>query len=179
MSSPRLLALTLGLWACAALAPPASAKPNLTASRATAAQAITDCRKVADREARLDCYDKAADAFEQAQAAGQVVVVDRESIREVKRQAFGINVPSLNLFKTGPKDETLDRITVSLSGASQGVRNEWIMTTVDGAVWRQIDENELFNPPHAGSSMAIRRGLLGSFFCKVDGQQAIRCTRSQ
>lgn len=163
----------------ASLALPAVAKPNLNASRTAVAQAISDCRKVAESTARLDCYDKAADAFEQAQAAGQVVVMDRAQVREVKQQAFGFNMPSLTLFTRGPKEEKVDKITVTLASAHQDPTGKWVMTTDANAVWRQIDTDQLYNPPHAGSVVAIRRAMLGSFFCNVDGQSAIRCTRSQ
>jgi hypothetical protein len=170
---------------CAALAVLASAggvlaaQPNLTASRTAVAQAISDCRKVADRDARLACYDKAADAFEEAQAQGQVVVVDRAQVREVKRQAFGFAIPSLNLFPKGPKEPEIDRISVKLSGAHQDQNGKWVMTTEDGAVWTQIDSAEVFDPPHAGSTVAIRRASLGSFFCNIDSDSAIRCTRTR
>ncbi len=172
-----VLAAGLGL---ATLAPAvAAAKLDLTAKRTAVAQAISDCRKVADKDARLDCYDKAADAFEQAQVQGQVVVVDREQVRQVKQQAFGFNLPSLNLFARGPKEEVVDKVSLKLASAHQDVRGKWVMVTEDNAVWLQTDDNELFDPPRAGSTLAIRRASLGSFFCKVDGQSAIRCTRSQ
>ena len=163
-----------------ALALPAAAKPvNPTANPAAVAQAISDCRKLTDRDARLDCYDKATDAFEQAQASGQVVVVDREQVRAVKRQAFGFNMPSLNLFARGPKEEQVDKVEVKLASAHQDPTGKWAMITDEDAVWRQIDTTELYNPPHAGSTLLIRKAMLGSFFCKVDGQTAIRCARSQ
>ena len=53
------------------------------------------------------------------------------------------------------------------------------MISSDNAVWRQIDSQEMYEGPHAGSTVAIRRASLGSFFCNVDGQSAIRCARSQ
>ena len=183
MSTPHhrlaLFMLAVGATGLAAEGASAAAKPNLTASRTAVAQAIGDCRRVADREARLDCYDKAADAFEQAQAQGQVVVVDRAQVHEVKRQAFGLSLPSLNLFSQGPKEAPIDRVTVKLKGAHQDELGKWVMVTEEDAVWRQIDSQDLFNGPHAGSTVAIRRASLGSFFCNVDGQSAIRCTRSQ
>ena len=181
MRAPRLEILAcLLVLAAFASANPAAAKPvDPVAERTAVAQAISDCRKVAERDARLDCYDKAADAFDQAQAKGQVVVVDRAQMHEVKRQAFGFNLPSLNLFSRGPKEEAVDKITVELSGASKDGSGKWVMTTRDNAVWRQIDTADLYADPRAGSRVAIRRAMLGSYFCNVDGQSAIRCTRDQ
>jgi hypothetical protein len=156
------------LLAMASATPALAARPDPTASRTAVAQAISDCRKVSDRDARLECYDKAADAFEQAQAEGQV-----------KRQAFGLSLPSLDLFPKGAKEPEVDRVSIKLTGAHQDQNSRWIMTTDEGAVWSQIDSQELLNEPHAGSTVAIRRAALGSYFCNVDGQSAIRCARSQ
>ena len=172
--------MMLSLLAAAVALPAFAAKPaNPTANSAAVAQAISDCRKLTDRDARLDCYDKASDAFEQAQASGQVVVVDREQVRAVKRQAFGFSMPSLNLFARGPKEEQVDKVEVKLASAHQDPTGKWVLTTDEDAVWRQIDTTELNDEPHAGSAMLIRKAMLGSFFCKVDGQTAIRCARSQ
>ena len=179
MLSPRAALFSSLALAAIGVGGPTAAAPNLLASRTAVAQAIGDCRKVADKDARLDCYDKAADAFEQAQQAGQVVVVDRAQIHEVKRQAFGFALPSLNLFTRGPKEDEVKNVTVKLAGAHQDAMGKWVMVTEENAVWRQTDDSDPFNPPHAGSSVAIRRASLGSFFCNVDGQTAIRCARTQ
>ncbi len=177
---PRAPMTMLSLLAAALALPALAAKTaSPTENPAAVAQAISDCRKLTDRDTRLACYDKATDAFEQAQASGQVVVVDREQVRAVKRQAFGFSMPSLNLFAHGPKEEQIDKVEVKLASAHQDPTGKWAMTTDEDAVWRQIDTTELYNPPHAGSSMLIRKAMLGSFFCKVDGQTAIRCARSQ
>lgn len=171
--------VAVAVLAMAAVTPARAARANLTASRTAVSQAISDCRKVADKDARLACYDKAADAFEEAQAQGQVVVVDRAQVREVKRQSFGFAIPSLNFFPKGPKEEEMTRVTVKLSGAHQDENGKWVMTTDENAVWRQIDTAEVFDPPHAGSTVAIRRASLGSFFCNIDNDSAVRCTRTQ
>jgi hypothetical protein len=159
---------------------PAAAAPKaVEAGRTAVAQAISDCRKIADKDARLDCYDKAADAFEQAQAQGQVVVIDRAQAHQIKRQAFGFNMPSLTLFKIGPKEEKLDRIEVKLDRAYRSAEGKWVMVTEDGATWRQIDDTDPYEPPKSGDVMAIRTAMLGSYFCKVGTQEAMRCTRTQ
>ena len=157
----------------------AATPPPPTATQAPVALAISKCRKLADDRARLVCYDAAAGAFDQAQAEGQVVVIDRVQATAVRRQAFGFNLPSINFLPHGPKPEAVDSITVDLVGAHTDSEGKWVMTTADDAVWRQTDSNTLNRDPHDGSKLAIRKGLLGSFFCKVDGQSAVRCARDR
>lgn len=155
------------------------AAPRPEPGRAAVVQAISDCRKLPDRDARLACYDKAADAFEQAQNQGQVVVVDREQARAIRRQGFGFSMPSLSLFSRGPKEEPVDRVTVELTGAHRNSDGRWVMTTTDDAVWAQTAGDDPYKEPHQGSSVVIRRGTFGSYFCNVDGQFAFRCARQR
>jgi hypothetical protein len=45
--------------------------------RAAALQAVANCRKLTGDSARLACCDKAAPGLHQAEAKGQIVVIDR------------------------------------------------------------------------------------------------------
>jgi hypothetical protein len=149
------------------------------APRAAALQALSQCRKLTDSTQRLACFDKAAAVLDQAEAQGQVVVVDRDQVRTVRRQAFGFNIPTLSFFGRGGREEEVDNVMVELTGASSSWQGKWTFVTKDDAVWQQTDTNPLFADPHRGSRMQIKKGVLGSFFCKVDNQPAVRCVRSR
>ncbi len=168
------MAMTALLLAVPALANAARAPDP---GRAAVVQAISDCRKQADDAARLTCYDRAADAFEQAQNKGDVVIVDREQVRQVNRQTFGFNLPSISLFSRGAKEAQVNNLEVELASARPEADGKWLLTTSEGAVWRQIDTTPLTDTPKPGTKMIIRRALLSSFFCKVGHEAAIRCAR--
>jgi hypothetical protein len=151
----------------------------VTPGRAPAVQAVLDCRKIADSGERLACYDKAANAMEKAEATGDLVSVDREQRRAARHQAFGLPLPTLSFLDRGEKPEEVDRIIATVASASQDAYGKWTLHLDDGAVWRQIDDNALDRPPHRGSSVEIRRGLLGSFTVKIDGQFPIKMHRDR
>lgn len=179
IQSPRI-GLGLACLAATAFSPSLShAAPLPDMNHAAVIQAVSDCRKITDKDARLTCFDTAASALDQATAQGQVMVVDRETVKTVRRQSFGFNIPSLSIFTHGPKEEAIDKITVDLTGGNVGADGKWRFITVDDAVWRQTDTEQLNEPPHSGSKLAIRHGALGSFFCKLDNQSAIRCARDR
>ena len=142
-------------------------------------QAIYDCRGLPGAQERLSCYDKAAALLGEAERKGDVVVVDREKVRTLRRQTFGLALPSLAFFGVPKVDEGVERLTLTLRSASSDSEGRWVATSTEGAVWRQSDGTASLSPPHPGSSVAIRRGALGSFFCKVDGQNAVRCVRDR
>jgi hypothetical protein len=144
---------------------------------APATQAVIDCRKIADDTQRLACYDKAVAAMSEAEKTGDLLTIDRAQRQAVRRQAFGLSLPSLTLFDKGEKPEEADHITAKVASARQDPYRKWVVKLEDGAVWRQTDDNELTKDPRAGSTAEIRKGALGSFFMKVDGQPAIRVNR--
>lgn len=185
---PTTTALALAL--CAGLAIQAShaaAAGKISAQkRAAVLQAIVDCRAMTDSTARLACFDAAAAKLDEAEATGQVVVVDKEQARQVRREVFGLQLPSLDIFSKTAKGpaaagaaEDLDRITETVKLASRGLDGRWTIELESGAVWRQIVDADLAFDPHAGSKAEIRKGALGSFFMKLDGQPAIRVHRDR
>ena len=174
---PLLAALLLAAAATPSLA--AVSKPD--ARRAAVLDALAACRKETVDAQRLACFDKAAGALDEAEAKGQIVVVDREQVREVKRQAFGFTLPGLSLFGArGQPEEKVDRISYTLDHAGRTGAGLWVMTTTEGAVWVQTDgSEEMHSDPHKGSTLAVRHAALSSFFCNVDGQRAVRCNRQR
>jgi hypothetical protein len=117
--------------------------------RAGVVKAISDCRKLTDSEARLACYDKAADAFDQAQTKGDIVVVDRAQVRQVTRQSFGFNLPSFTIFQKGSNEPAPENIAVHVAAAEQEPDGKWLLTTDEDTTWKQIDTTPLTNPPTA------------------------------
>jgi hypothetical protein len=160
----------LAPWLLAA-APPPTAAP--------AVQAVLACRAITDDAARLACFDKATAAMGEAQTKGDLLTLDREQRRAVRRQAFGLTLPALNLFDRGEKPEEVDRLAATAASASQDPYGRWTIRLEDGAVWRQTDDNQLYPPPHKGSKVVIRKGALGSFFMDIDGQPAVRAQRDR
>ncbi len=77
--------------------------------RAQALQDLARCRTITDDQARLACFDKAAATFDEAEKAGDIVVVDKAQAGEVKRQAFGLNLNgALGIFDRGIHAEKVE-----------------------------------------------------------------------
>ena len=165
------------LGALVAVASSATARAVEAPTRAPAIQSVLECRAVQDGAQRLACFDKAVGAMSQAESKGDLVTIDREQRRAVRRQAFGLTLPSLAMFDRGDKPEEADRITASVSEAFKAATGKWVIRLDDGALWRQIDDNELFKAPHSGSTAKVRKAALGSYFMNLDGQPAIRVHR--
>ena len=152
-----------------------AAKPAPTT--APAVQAVVDCRKIDDGVQRLACYDAATDALTKAQSSGDLVTLDRQQRRTVRKQAFGFTLPALAMFDVGEKSETMNSIDEILASAHQDAGGKWVFVMQDGAVWRQIDDEFLSRDPHPGSAIVISKAMLGSFMLSVDKQPGVRAHR--
>jgi hypothetical protein len=169
--------LAVGLLLAAAAAT-AQAEPPAK-GRAAALQGLLDCRKVTEDTARLACYDSAAGVMDQAEAKGDIVVVDREQARTVRRQGFGFSLPSLSIFDRGEKPEDLSRVAVKILAASRDGNGKWAITVEGDQVWRQIDPGDFSVDPRAGMTANIRRASLGSYIMSVGGVAGVRVHRDR
>ena len=176
---PRLrrVLVAFSAGAFAASAPAAGAAEPRTEGRAALVQQLTDCRKLSEDAARLACYDTATAALEQAEAKGDIVVVDREQARTVRRQAFGFSLPSMAMFERGEEKEQIDNVSGKIASARQDAAGKWVLRLEDGAVWQQVDAQELSLYPKPGQSVTIRKATLGSFLASVEGRRAFRVRR--
>lgn len=158
----------------AALSSPAGAAGG---SRAAVVQKLVDCRKLTDNAQRLACYDAAAAAFDQAEVKGDVVVVDREQAREVRRQAFGFQLPSISIFARGEATEDLDNSDGVIAAVRQDSGGRWTVRLEDGAVWASNGPEQLFKTPKAGMKVRLRKASLGSYLMMIDNQGGFKAHR--
>jgi hypothetical protein len=155
--------------------PKADAPPPATAATVSA---VLACRSIVDNTARLACFDKATGDMGEAQAKGDLLTLDRQQRQAVRKQAFGLPLSTMTVFDQGEKAGEADRITATVASVSRTPYGKWILRLDDGAVWLQTDDNDLQSDPHKGSTVVIKKGILGSFFIDVDGHQGFKARRA-
>lgn len=144
-------------------------------------EAVAACQAIADPGERLACFDRSVPALVEARRDRQILVMDREAVRETRRGLFGLNLPAVRIFgggddDEGPGSERLDQIETTIERASQDARGKWTFVLADGARWQQLDVRRI-NEPRQGSTITIRQAAMGSFLANVAGQTAIRVRR--
>ena len=148
---------------------------------------LSACPQITQDAARLACYDKAARALIQAETSGEVVVVDRQQAQEVRRQSFGFQIPSLNIFSRGESrgersakaapEEDVNKATVEVATVGRTGEGKLMLTTVEGAVWVQTDGFPINAAPRKGDKITIVRAAVGGYFCDISRYQSVRCER--
>ena len=167
----------IGAFAASFAAEAKSKSDAPTPPTAATVSAVLACRSITDDTARLACFDKATREMGEAEQKGDLLTLDRQQRQAVRRQAFGLPLTAMTIFDKGEKPEEADRITATVTSASQTPYGKWVIRLDDGAVWRQVDDNNLQSDPHKGSKVVIKRGVLGSFFIDVDGHAGFRAHR--
>jgi hypothetical protein len=177
-TSLTVLAVALGALVAAPLAAPPP-QPAQAEGRAAELQRLLDCRKITDGAQRLACFDAASAAFDQAEAKGDIVVVNREQARKVRRQAFGFTLPSMSLFERGEKPEEINTVQAKVAAVRQNGAGKWVIRLEDGATWVQVDNNEINPDPAPGEVAEIRRASLGSYMMILPHHRSFRAHREQ
>ncbi len=154
-----------------------AAEPKIE-RRTAVLQNVLDCKSKTDAAERLACYDAAVSSLGAAEQKGDIVVVDREQAQAARRQAFGFAMPSLDIFnRTDTTPEQADRLETVATNAYRGGDGKWVFELEGGAVWSLYDAVTLGRTPKAGSKVEIRRGGVGGFFLRSDGQAGVRAKR--
>jgi hypothetical protein len=134
------------------------------------------CRSVADEKERLACFESATSQLEAAVEKRDIVVVDREQMRNTRRTLFGLSLPRLEILGDDAKDE-VNQIDGIIAGVGANSDGRWLLILRDGARWQQIDNRPLAFPPKAGDKVVIRRAAMGSFMMRIGSQPGIRVRR--
>jgi hypothetical protein len=175
-----LAALLLGLMT-AAYAQRGEQREQRKQEQPALFEALVRCRALTEAAARLQCFDEAAAALDQAAQRRDIVVVDRGQVRESRRRLFGLALPRLPIFGGGddgrPDPEEITQLEGTVLRASQDGYGHWIVRLQDESLWVQTDNNTLALRPRPGQPVLIRRAALGSYVMRVNGQPGIRVRR--
>ncbi|NJC05029.1 hypothetical protein GGQ97_000822 [Sphingomonas kaistensis] len=154
----------------------AGAQP--AAKDSDALSSLSACVGLRDAARRLACYDSTAGALLKARAAGDVQVVNRREMRDVRRNLFGFALPKLPFF-TGDtsQNEADDRLETKIVNWRSLGYGKYRMVVDGGAVWETTEASEAIDPPAAGQPITIRKGALGSYVLRINNQRGVRGRR--
>ena len=141
--------------------------------------ALDQCRTIADPTQRLACFDKAAGSLVAAARTGQVSVVDRSELRQARRSLFGFAMPKLPFFagdRSAEDDKDVLDSTIT-SSRSMGNGRFRLVVSDGNAVWETLESYMSFSDPRSGQKITIKRGPLGSYFLRINGQRGVKGKR--
>lgn len=160
---------------------------------APAYDALMACRSVEPVADRTACLERELARFAEAVESGRIVVIERDAVRALERESYGISMPGVQrltglLRRTGsetgePETETMEdgsQITYGADGAVQEMRalpvrsvtynraGKAVVTLANGQVWTQTDSIMFGRVTRArieeGLTADLYPGALGSNF---------------
>jgi hypothetical protein len=120
---------------------------------AMADHAILACRKLAETQARLACYDTIpVDAGPAAAPAAAAAPEQRFGLEQVKR-----------------KEEEPRSIESTIEGEFSGWEPGAQIRLANGQVWRVVDGSNAVLAPMKNPKVKVTRNLLGTLFLEIEG----------
>lgn len=159
---------------------PASAQENVVGGADTPEiiEKLFNCRKIEDPAARLNCFDREVAAVEQAEESNELVIADREGMKEARRGLFGFNLPKIKLFGGDEKGVgDVDQIEAVISSVRRAGNGKMLFVLDNGARWIQTDGTRIPPSVDEGDTITIKRAALGSHMAKVGRNRAFRIKR--
>ena len=137
-------------------------------------QRLMACRTIAAADQRLACYDREVAAMQVAISNQDLFMVDKEKARAAGRSLFGFSIPNFGgLF--GNNDQ-VSQIEGTIKSTAHNADGGWLITLNDGSVWTQTDDWPGLDA-RPGKKVTIKRGVLGSFWLSIPGQNGIKVKR--
>jgi hypothetical protein len=171
-------ALPIAIAFAVAAAPHPAANPNVGKSQLISA--IQNCQAIKDSTARLACYDQAASALVTATTRGDVAIVDRNQVKQVRRSLFGFSLPRFPFF-SGSKNPDADEEPKELNStlaSFQPIGNGFIRFVLaePQSTWESTEASDIFEPK-IGSKVLITHGAIGSYWAEIGNERAVKVRR--
>lgn len=141
--------------------------------------ALDRCRTIPDPTLRLTCFDSAAATLVAASRSGQVSVVDRAQLRQARRSLFGFAMPKLPFFAGDRSaEDDKDELDSTITSSRPMGNGRFRLVISDGnSVWETLESYMSFSDPRSGQKITIKRGPLGSYFLRINGQRGVKGKR--
>ena len=146
---------------------------------------LATCHAIVDVGQRAACYDREYAALQVAVDKGDLMMVDREGVRQTRQSLFGFSLPNLAIFggantdkgRARPDSDELEQLNATVHSARPDQDGRWVIILDNGATWHQMDDNPLGRSPRLGDTVLIRRAALGSFIMRIGSMPSFKAQR--
>ncbi len=139
---------------------------------------LYDCAEIGDNMQRLACFDKMAASLQLAEEKKEIVTIDAQAAKKIKKEAFGFHLPSLPKLglPTIGADNKIDSVVLDVKSIGF-VHNKYIITFENGQVWEQSG-GRLNYVPKGKLTATIKPKSMGSFVLSLHkGKTTVRGLR--
>lgn len=141
----------------------------------TALAPLYACAQIQDAKERLACFDSVVGTIKAKEASQELVTFDAPKVREMRREAFGFNLPSLpklglpKLGRDSTKEDEIERQTMQLERLGRSGGNTTFVMS-NGQVWSNVENTEVILPGRLPLGVSIRSASFGSYILSIEGR---------
>ncbi len=137
---------------------------------------LYECAEITEDAARLTCFDSNVASLQVKEEKKEIVAIDAEAAKTIKREAFGFSLPSLpklGLPSFGGGDDGPEALNLKVKSVKK-VGRTYEFRMENGQVWRQASGR--FNYIPKGDLVAtIKSASAGSFLMSLsNGKERVR-----
>lgn len=164
---------TMGLTLLALAPVPAQAQLD----DSTVAAIMGECRKIADHDARMACYDNIPLGAGAVAPPAPSPAPPASTAPQAQAQQFGANQLPRERAPAADR-QGREAITASVTDAAERAPGIYLLTLDNGTQWQLVDAAPpSYNPPWRGSDVEIASAAMGSYMLRYDGQRGLRIRR--
>lgn len=158
------------------LSPAASSASSKAPAQPQIFKRLLDCREIADTAVRLACYDEQVKAIAVASENDEVLVLDRDGIRNTRRSLFGFSFPKLPFLESNDSKAEVSSFDDEITAVRSISYGLWQVTLKEGSVWQTIQPMS-FGEPSKGLTIHISKAALGSYKASISKWPAVKIKR--
>jgi len=143
---------------------------------------LARCLAIADRDARLSCYDAIARAEQGAAASARPAPPAATASPGMAapapnpRAEFGFGAAERE-ERRAVEQRPIDEITVRVKEAREVGAGYWQFVMDDGSIWRLAETRSSYRMPRANDDVKLVRASLGSYLLVFRNQASLRIRR--
>ena len=141
---------------------------------------LQKCALIQSDSERLACFDSAVSKLNTAVTTGEIMIVDTEAVQTVKKDVFGLNIPSLSglggIFKSSEESgiaKDVDEVELTLEKMEGFGYKRFRFFFTNGQIWDQAEPATVKSARTRDGvkpTALIEKAALGSFTLRVNGK---------
>ena len=148
----------------------------------SADDSVVECTRVADKSARLRCYDDHMTRLghaitSDAPAVSKPAPVAQAPVPVVKAPEFGLTEAIQRKRRSASTAESQQSLVARVRAVSARAHGELRIELDNDQVWVETQRPGNFEPPAVGDTVTVRHGTLGSYFLSAEAGPALRVER--
>ena len=131
---------------------------------------LFNCLELVSNSERLACQDTEIKKLKNAMEAKTLLVIDENSVKDIKKKSFGLSFPKLGLLSSDTDSDEPKEVLLPVKSIEKSARRLTIIME-NGQIWQSIDSNFGYIPKKGKFKASIKSAAFGSFSMRLSNER--------